>query len=259
MSKKAKPINKPRILLIDIETSPLIVYAWSLFDKYIPVGNIVEPGHTLCFAAKWLGEKEVIYDSVDKSRPGDMIRRVWKLLDEADAVVHYNGKRFDIPVLESEFLLHKLKPPSPTPQIDLLQTARRFRLPSRKLDYISKRLGLGQKVQHKGMELWRQCMAGDSAAWKIMERYNRQDVKLLEDLYHVLLPWIKGHPNMSLYRHNEDDEVCPYCGSKHIRWKGYRVTATGRYRRFVCNDCGGWGQANVRDKETLSATTKAYK
>lgn len=259
MSTKRKPINKPKILLIDIETSPLIVYAWSLYDKYIPVGNIVEPGHTLCFAARWLGSKEVIFDSRHISKPVDMIRRVWKLLDEADAVIHYNGKRFDIPVLEAEFLLHKMKPPSPTPQIDLFQTARRFRLPSRKLDYISRRLGLGQKVQHKGMELWKQCMAGDPAAWKVMERYNKQDIKLLEDLYDVLLPWIKGHPNMSLYRTNEEDHVCPYCGSKHIVWKGTRTTRTGQYRRFVCKDCGGWGQSNVRDTASIKANTLAYR
>lgn len=255
----SKAINKPKILLLDIETAPLIVYAWSLYDKFTPITNIVEPGHTLCFAAKWLGEKEVIFDSINDSRPGDMIRKVWKLLDEADAVIHYNGKKFDIPVLEAEFLLAKLKPPAPTPQIDLLQTARRFRLPSRKLDYISQRLGLGQKTKHKGMELWRQCMAGDEAAWKIMERYNRQDVKLLEKLYYELRPWIKSHPNMSVYRKDTEEHVCPVCGSTHIRWKGYRTTASARYRRFVCTDCGSWGQSTSLDSSLPKANTRSFK
>lgn len=258
-SNTRRPINKPKILLIDLETSPLIVYAWSLWDRFTPVDNIVEPGHTLCFTAKWLGEKGVIFDSLNQSSRADMIKNAWKLLDEADAVVHYNGKKFDIPVLEAEFLLAGLRPPSPTPQIDLLQTARRFRLPSRKLDYISKRLGIGQKVRHKGMELWKQCMAGDAGSWKVMERYNRQDVKLLEDLYNVLRPWIKSHPNMSVYRQNKDEMVCPTCGSTHLTAKGYRVTSTARYQRFVCKDCGSWGQVNASDSTTLKANTKGLR
>lgn len=234
----------PRILLLDIETSPLVVYAWSLWDKFIPVGNIVEPGHTLCYTAKWLDEDEVYFESVHRQRPKTMLRKIHRMLDEADAVCHYNGKRFDIPVLEAEFLLHDLPPPAPYQHIDLLQTARRFRLPSRKLDYISQAIGLGQKVQHKGMELWRGCMANDAESWAIMEKYNRQDVKLLEDLYYVLRPWIKNHPNVSAF---SGEEVCPVCGSKHLRWKGYRYTNSTAYRRFVCNDCGRWGQSVVAE------------
>ena len=235
-----RPIKSPRILLLDIETSPLVVYAWSLWDKYIPVGNIVEPGHTLCFTAKWLGEKEVMFHSSQRSKQVTMLRRVHKLLDEADAVIHYNGKKFDIPVLEAEFLLHGLAPPSPFAHIDLLQTTRRFRLPSRKLDYICTALDLGSKTQHKGMELWRGCMAGDAECWEIMERYNRQDVKLLEDLYNVLRPWLKSHPNAGV---GNGEAVCPVCGSHNLRWKGYRRAATCVYKRFVCNDCGRWGQS----------------
>lgn len=252
MPKKVES-RKPKILLIDLETSPLVVYAWSLWDKFTPVGNIVEPGHTLCYTAKWLGEEEVFFESIQRQRPLTMLRKIHRLLDQADAVCHYNGKKFDIPVLEAEFLLHDLPPPSPYTHIDLLATTRRFRLPSRKLDYVSQAIGLGQKVQHKGMELWRGCMANDQSSWKIMEQYNRQDVKLLEDLYYVLRPWIKQHPNMSLF--SNGDEVCPVCGSKHLRWKGYRYTNSAAYRRFVCNDCGKWGQS-VTAEPGLRAKTR---
>lgn len=249
---KAPSIKDPRILLLDIETSPLVVYAWSLWDKFIPAGNIVEPGHTLCFTAKWLGEDEVLFHSTERSKQITMLRKIHKLLEEADAVIHYNGKKFDIPVLEAEFLLHGLPPPSPFTHIDLLQTTRRFRLPSRKLDYICQALDIGSKTAHKGMDLWRGCMNGDRECWAIMEQYNRQDVVLLEELYYVLRPWLKSHINLAI---GSEAPVCPVCGSHNLRWKGYRRTATGVYKRFVCNDCGRWGQSTTSERG-LSAKVK---
>jgi hypothetical protein len=228
-----------RVLLIDIETAPAMAYVWSLRDRYIPIERLITPGHTLCFAAKWLGEREVIFRSVQSGDRKAVIKAAHKLLDEADAVCHYNGRKFDIPVLEAEFLTHGMRPPSPFHQIDLYATAKRFALPSRKLDYISRHLDLGRKTKHKGMELWTACMSGEESAWRVMERYNRQDIRLLERLYNVLRPWIKDHPNHSI----ADGECCPTCGSHNLRWKGWRESITRRYRRFVCNDCGAWGRA----------------
>ena len=72
-----------------------------------------------------------------------------------------------------------------------------------------------------------------------MERYNRQDVRLLEKLYHELLPWIPQHPNRSI----ELGHACPKCGSEKLRAKGYRESATRRYQRWYCNDCKSWSQS----------------
>jgi DNA polymerase III epsilon subunit-like protein len=168
---------------------------------------------------------------------GEMVKQVWELLNEADAVVHYNGNKFDMPTLNKEFILHELPPPDPYHQIDLLQVARkRFRFPSNKLDYVAKALGLGAKVKHVGHELWVKCMANDTAAWKQMERYNKQDVKLLEKLYKRLLPWIQNHPNHALYTDSERPE-CPNCGSHKVVKKGTETTKVGQYQRYRCKDC----------------------
>lgn len=116
------------------------------------------------------------------------------------------------------------KPPAPYKQIDLLQVVKsNFKFPSNKLDYISQRLGLGQKVEHEGMALWTKCMKGDKAAWQRMEEYNIQDVVLLEDLYKRILPWIKNHPNMNVYK---DGPICPTCGDEHLQKRGTAVTTT---------------------------------
>ena len=100
-----------------------------------------------------------------------MIKEIHKLINEADAIITYNGKRFDMPTLNKEFLIHKLPPPSPYKDIDLINTARgKFKFASNKLDYIAQVLGIGMKTSHQGMPLWIECMAKNPKAWKLMKK-----------------------------------------------------------------------------------------
>lgn len=240
-----------KILHLDIETAPNVCYTWGLFNQNISINQIVESGYTLCWAAKWHGEREVIFRSVYEHGMAQMIADMHELLCEADAVCHYNGTKFDMPILNKEFKLQQLPPPDPYHQIDLLQTARkRFKFTSNKLDYVAQQLGLGGKVQHKGMDLWRECMAGNQSSWRTMKRYNIQDVRLLEKLYTDLLPWIQGHPNHALYA-DTDRPVCPNCGSTHVIKKGVETTKTMQYQRYRCGDCQTpiRGRTTVMDKE----------
>jgi DNA polymerase elongation subunit (family B) len=152
--------HKMKVLYLDIETAPTLVYSWSLWPKYIDPNNVQEAGYTLCWAAQWEGERNVEFGSIRKGE-NEMLARIHALLDEADAVVHYNGTKFDIPVLFREFVRAGLHPPSHFHQIDLLKTVRKqFRFESNKLDYVCQRLGLGGKVKHKGMSLWFGVMEG---------------------------------------------------------------------------------------------------
>lgn len=226
-----------RILMLDIETAPHLVAAWGLFDQQIPIDRLLEPGYTLCWAAKWYGEKELMFSSIlDGKRK--MVRGVHKLLEECDAVCHYNGTKFDIPTLNKEFLMQGLTPPAPYKQVDLLKTAKgRFRLASNKLDFVAGQLGLGSKVEHKGFDLWLECMAKKPEAWKTMEKYNKHDVVLLERVYERLKPWITTHPNMSAYA---GERCCPKCGSEKSQARGWEVMKARRYKRYQCRDCGAW-------------------
>jgi len=237
-------------LHLDIETAPNLAYTWGLFKQDVGINQIVKPGYTLCFAAKWDGEKRVYFKSVHHHGMEAMLDELWALLDEADVVVHYNGKRFDIPTINREFVLWGYEPPSPYHQVDLLSTVRsQFRFSSNKLDFVCQQLGLGGKVQHKGMELWRDCMDGKASAWRVMKEYNIQDVRLLEELYMVLLPWIKKHPNMGLWL-NSDEPTCRNCGSKEVVKKGIERTSTQTYQRYKCKDCG----TNLRGRTRLEKT-----
>jgi len=181
------------ILCLDIETAPNLVAVYQLKQTYINPQYIMSSGYVLCFTAKWLGGKELFYA---KSPDGhqEMLSKIHGLLMQADAVVHYNGRKFDMPTLNGEFLLHKMPPVPPMVQIDLFQLVKRaFNFPSYKLDYVSQRLGLGGKARHAGWAMWKACMDAlheqHARAWVVMERYNKRDVKMTERLYHRIRPW----------------------------------------------------------------------
>ena len=240
-----------KILLIDIETAPHTVYAWGLWNQNIGINQVATPGYTICFAAKWYGKRGVMFHSAQKDGQDGMVQAAWDLLNEADAVVHYNGARFDVPTLNKEFIKHDLTPPAPYHQIDLLKVVKRqFRFFSNKLDAVLRFLGMPQKMSHKGFDLWRECMEGDDKAWRTMERYNRRDVTTMERLYDRVLPWITTHPNHALYADTERP-LCPNCGGK-VTAQGYRHTKTQTYRRYQCQDCGAWS----RDRTTVVPRSK---
>ena len=202
----------------------------------------MESSYVMCWAAKWLDEDEVHFSSMMETTHRKMIRKAHKLLDEADAVIHYNGTKFDIPTLNKEFLLLGLRPPAPYKEIDLLRTSRsRFKFPSNKLDYVAQALGLGEKVKHIGHELWIRCMNKDKAAWDMMKKYNIHDVVLLEKVYEKMLAWIKNHPNQNGYH---DGTVCPTCGGSNLQKRGVSCNSTYQYQRYVCRDCNSWSRGN---------------
>jgi DNA polymerase elongation subunit (family B) len=222
------------------------VYTWGLRDQNISLNQIEESSRVLCWAAKWYGKSKVHFASEQSTTPKRMLKGIHDMLDEADAVVHYNGTSFDIPTLNKEFIINRMTPPAPYKQVDLYRVGKgAFRFQSHKLDYITQTLGIGSKIRHEGQELWTKCMKGDRAAWKRMRAYNIQDVVLLEELYERVLPWIKGHPNLSAY----SGTVCCPRSAKHKRLqkRGTACNAQGTYERFQCLEpgCGAWARGPV--------------
>lgn len=251
-----------RILAWDTELTPILAYTWSLWPNSIPINHIVEPQRVMCFGARWVDQKKVIFRSEHHDGREDMLKTIHELLDEADAVISWNGIGFDSKHIRREFKSAGMLPPSPWKEIDLLKTARsQFKFESNKLDYVAQYLGVGEKVKHQGMELWKGCMGvpqfdpmnatwdqilqarEDAMAqrekhWRVMKRYQLQDVDLLVDLYDELKPWIPTHPNVALY--NDIPDGCKHCSSRRLQRRGYSLTGSRRYRRYQCQDCGTW-------------------
>lgn len=247
--KKTTQKGKMKLLLLDVELAPNLATVWGIWNQNIGINQLLETSRVLCFAAKWYGESEEFFFSEKKHKRKRMLKALHKFMDEADAIIHYNGQRFDIPVINREFLLENILPPTPYKQIDLLRVVKKqFRFVSNKLDHVCDELGLGTKVKHQGHELWLACMDGDAEAWRVMEEYNKQDVTLLEKLYDKLLPWITNHPNHAIYKQTKDtdlllDKICPNCGSVALVKRGTQATSTRRYQRFRCTDCGTWSRS----------------
>lgn len=96
------------------------------------------------------------------------------MLDEADIVITQNGRKFDQKKLNARFILNGFKPPSSYKHIDTLVIARKhFGFTSNKLKYMTDKLCTKyKKLDHSkfpGMELWRECLKGNSEAWTEME------------------------------------------------------------------------------------------
>jgi len=238
-----------KLLYLDIETTPNEGTFWNQWPKYIPIDQMHTPTEVLSYAFKWEGSRETTFLKWDDK---DFIETIWNALDEADAVVHYNGTAFDIKHLNAAFASKGLGPPSFFHQIDLLKTVRKnFKLFSYKLDYVCRYFELGKKVKHAGIELWYGCMAGDERDWKIMEKYNRKDCVLLPKLYKFLLPWIHNHPNVGMYIEDPTKPVCTKCGSTNVVKKGTQYnTKSASYDRYRCNACGENMRSRLRSKPT---------
>lgn len=233
-----------KILILDIETSPLTVSTWGLFDQNIALNQIVEDWSILSYAAKWVGDKKVHYADQRSSKnvrdDKKLLQGIWKLMDEADIILGQNSKSFDVKKLNARFLLNGMKPPSGYRQLDTMRIAKKyFAMTSNKLEYLSNKLCTKyKKLNHKkfgGFDLWKECLAGNKKAWKEMERYNIYDVLATEELYLKLQPW-DNSINFNLYT----DALTTGCSCGNNTWtkNGFTYRSTGKYQRFTCKACG---------------------
>ena len=232
-----------KILLLDIETAPTVAYVWRLYDENISVEQIIKPTRTICWSAKWVGQKDVIFAAEWTVGREAMLRLISELLEEADAVVTYNGDKFDLPKLMGEFAKEGLGSPGPVTSIDLYKTVKKLGLQSGKLQFVAPFLGVGEKVKHEGFRLWRDVEDGEPRALAKMERYNKQDTRLLEKLYKRLRPFITNHPYLGFGKPAE----CPACTSSRVQKRGVRRTKSFIIERIHCQACGSWSDG-VRSK-----------
>lgn len=229
-----------KILNLDIETTPYCKYDWEMYHRgssYTPMNMMVKRKEILCWSAHWYGTRQPFMFEAAWDNKKRMIKTLWEAMCEADAVMGWNTKKFDCPEINTAFALARLGRPSPYKHIDLLLAVRPLRLPSNKLDDVAKLFLNKGKIEHDPM-LWSYCVQGDEKARRLMQRYNKRDVVLVEELYPILLPWVHNHPLVTMY--DTDPTGCPTCGSKNLIRKGYNANAVATYQRYVCKDCKTW-------------------
>lgn len=248
------PVRIPKILVFDIETAPLRAF---VFQKSVWGGNVtdeqvISEWFMLCWSAKWLFDEQVMSERLtgaetlneDDSR---IVQDLWTLFNEAEIIIAHNGDSFDVPNMNTRFILNNLPPPLPYQTIDTKTVAKRqFGFTHNSLNGLAKIFGFSPKID-VDFSLWKRCYDGDDKALEELEIYNRDDVRLLEEIYLKLRPWIKSHPNLGLYMLS-DGTVCPNCGGMHLTWlpNQYYYTQAGRYPLFRC-ECGAYGRSRSSD------------
>lgn len=252
---EAIQIKPLRVWVYDIETAPTEAFVWRFWNENIGHAQVKKYGHVISFAGKWLGDDEIVYEENRTKSDKAIIQKLISYFDEADIVVAHNGKAFDCKTVTGRALTHGINPPSPFKIVDTMLSAKRyFKMPRNSLECLADELGCSGKLKHHkfpGFDLWKECMAGNDEAWEEMEVYNRQDVKVLEEVYLKMRPWIADHPNMGILQ-EEGRPICPKCGSgelKKPRKKHYTTTNTGKYRLYSCKNCGGYARSRRTELE----------
>ena len=240
--------NNPKILIFDIETSYIEIASWGINKQYINKNQILNDWFIISYAAKWLYD-ENIYSSVLTSKEAikkddkRILKELWELLNKCDIAITYNGNNFDIPKVNTRFIINEIYPPSNYKSIDVFQTiSRNFAFTSRAMDYVNLTLDLERKKETGGLDLWKRCIAGDGHSLNDMLDYNEQDVIALQETYLAVRPWIKNHPNIGLW-HDSKESVCGYCGSTDFEYiSNLYSTPAGLFKSFRCNNCHAIGR-----------------
>lgn len=246
-----------KILILDIETAPLLGFVWNPWEVTMAPGQMQTDYFILTWAAKWRGEDAIYSDALEpaESRKQDdkrIVKSLGKLIKGADMVLAHNLDRFDLKRINTRLLFHQLKPIPPVGQLDTLKMAKRsFGVTYNRLDYLGEFLGLGKKFKVE-FDLWERCYFGEQKAFDEMLAYNVEDVRLLERVFEFILPYVKRMPRLVDPQYNEE-EACTTCGSHNLMKRGFYRTNVSLFQRFECKDCGRY--CKYRRSEKLKFAT----
>lgn len=244
---ETQSIKKPRIISFDLEVSPALGYF------YPPTWEtgILETVHRqklMSFAWQILGEKKISAMNLSqmknyKKDPQDdkeLATELHKILSTGDILLGQNSDQFDVKMANTFFLLNGLEPIPEVKYIDTKKIAKRyFRFMNNTLDNLGKEMGFGGKTDITYKDLWIPAFLNcDPKAWKLMDRYCKNDVDKTTKIYLKMRPFMHQHPSLS--RISGEWDSCPRCGGFNHRIKAYRTTNTSRYHQYQCLECLGF-------------------
>lgn len=178
-----------------------------------------------------------------------LVLELWALFNNSDVIVAYNGRGFDVKEIQARFLMYGLPPTTPVKVIDpLLIVKDKFRLPFKSLKYVAEFLGVTQKLENNGNDLWKKATMGDEQALEDMFIYNKGDIVTLREVYKKIQGWGNSGTNLALYN-DEHTSLCPHCSSddvSSIEGK-YAYTAQRKYSLFRCNSCKAILRSNRKE------------
>lgn len=243
--------DKPRIVLFDIETLPILKQVLRVYPKMSDYpGRTMKASITsvISFGYKELGDKKThiisAWDFKTRWRKNvnddyAVLKKLSKVIKEADAIITHNGRKFDWKALQTRLLINGLPPlPSDILHVDTCAVSRKNLLMfSNALGELGIVFKIGEKLDNGGWELWEHVHERKKIAQRKMDKYCKRDVTLLEKLYLKLRPFCTNIPNYGLFSKN-NNECCPRCGSLKFIGHGSKIGRNSIGKRFQCKNCG---------------------
>lgn len=128
-------------------------------------------------------------DAIDDSK---LVVAIRDTLEQADMVVGWNSKMFDIPFLNARLAKHGERPLRPHFNLDLMYYAggTSMRIGSRKLDNVAKYFNFVNQKTPITWEDWQRAGAGDKNAMNQVVAHCEADILVLREAYDHLLPYV---------------------------------------------------------------------
>lgn len=186
----------------------------------------------------------------DVNDDSELVAAIYGVLKDADCVVTHNGRKFDWKFLQTRLLKHGFDPLHKIPHVDTCAVAKANLMTfNNRLGNVSQFLGLDNKMENGGWDLWVRVRQRDQEAMWIMEEYCKKDVDVLEGVFKRFRPFINNIPNHNLFNIGTGlRDVCPKCGSTRLTPSGYRYNVTSIKRRWRCGDCGTAMSTDATDR-----------
>ena len=224
-------------LFFDIETAPGTYWAWRPgYNINLSYKNQLTEAKIICISWKWAGKKKVHHLTWDAQQcDRKMIRTFVGVLEEADEICGHNSDAFDLKWVRTRAIKHGIIMSPDFVAYDTYKEAKKlFNFDSASLDYITRYLGLKEKIQTGGSGLWTEVVFEKSKpALKEMVRYCDGDVVAQSELFERMDPYIKAKAH-----YGKQISDCPKCGSSNTVVAKRRPTAQGHRKvQFQCSDC----------------------
>ena len=271
--KKEKPnlapiVKTPRTLIWDLESSLLEGYFFRIWQENIPMRRIKKQAHLLSASFAFNDEQVQGYrltpEQVKTGDDFDVVCKVVEAVNNCDLMITFNGKRFDVKLLNTRALFWGLPPVKAPKHIDLFEQSKRvFKFPSNSMQNVSMYLGENGKLETSGSNLWERCAEWENyeeceKALIEMVTYGNQDIEATRDLYKRFQGWMKGVPNLGTIVNEVTENKtlrCIHCGSDDVfplDQKAYTSVSSFYLYRCGNESCRGISRVTSNGKNLTS-------
>lgn len=251
----AAPVNN-RILILDVERLDGITqqHYWDrgdLKNRYVHYETVIRQPRTTIFCAKWYDSDEVIrLAEWDKGGRPAFLKRIHRIMSEADIIVGHNVDNADVPWLRGDLHIEGQLPPLPPfKTVDTLKVLRReFKsgAPFKGLDAFCQIVGLQAKTDHYDRHAMERAVTEKSAEDRArLVDYCAGDVVATQGLLDYLRPHIRNHP--ALFVDGESAlNVCNRCASSETLPCAKRYVANVlTYTMLKCANCQSYRRLSI--------------